>query len=105
MKEKTWAQYLEEKRMKVLSTIIPVLRPFGITKVDYEVNLETYQETLVIDDTRIGCTCNSLEAILQEVIGYLFIKTWVPSSRILAYDPCVDYCIGIITHYWVKEER
>lgn len=42
MKEKTWAQYLEEKRMKVLSTIIPVLRPFGITKVDYEVNLETY---------------------------------------------------------------
>ena len=75
MKEKTWAQYLEEKRMKVLSTIIPVLRPFGITKVDYEVNLETYQETLVIDDTRIGCTCNSLEAILQEVIGYLFIKT------------------------------
>lgn len=105
MKEKTWAQYLEEKRMKVLSTIIPVLRPFGITKVDYEFNLETYQETLVIDDTRIGCTCNSLEAILQEVIGYLFIKTWVPSSRILAYDPCVDHCIGIITHYWVKEER
>lgn len=105
MKEKTWAQYLEEKRMKVLSTIIPVLRPFGITKVDYEVNLETYQETLVIDDIRIGCTCNSLEAILQEVIGYLFIKTWVPSSRILAYDPCVDHCIGIITHCWVKEER
>ena len=42
MKEKTWAQYLKEKRMKVLNTITPVLRPFGITKVDYEVNLETY---------------------------------------------------------------
>ena len=33
MKEKTWAQYLEEKRMKVLNAIIPVLRPFGITKL------------------------------------------------------------------------
>lgn len=105
MKEKTWPQYLEEKRMKVLNTITPVLRPFGITKIDYEINLETYQETLVIDDTKVGCTCNSIEAILQEVIGYLFIKTWVPSSRILRYDPCVEHCIELITHYWVKEER
>lgn len=104
MKEKAWAQYLEEKRMKVLNTIIPVLRTFGITKVDYEVNLETYQETLVIDDTRIRCTCNSIEAILQEVIGYLFIKTWVP-PRILVSDPYVDHCVEVITHYWVKEER
>lgn len=105
MKEKTWAQYLKEKRMKVLNTITPVLRPFGITKVDYEINLETYQETLVIDDTKIGCTCNSIEAILREVIGYLFIKIWVPSSRILRYDPCVEHRIELITHYWVKEER
>ncbi len=104
MKEKTWAQYLEEKRMKVLNAIIPVLRPFGITKVDYEVNLETYQETLVIDDTRIGCTCNSIEAILQEVVGYLFIKTWVP-PRILVSDPYVDHCVETITRYWVKEEQ
>lgn len=101
-KEKSWPQYLKEKRMKVLSTIIPVLKPFGITKVDYEVNLETYQETLVIDDTKIGCTCNSLEAILQEVVGYLFIKTWVP-PRILVSDPYVDHCVEVITRYWIKE--
>lgn len=103
-KEKTWPQYLKEKRMKVLNTVVPVLKPFGITEVDYEVNLETYQETLVIDNVKIGCTCNSIEAILQEVTGYLFIKTWVPSSRILAYDPCVERCIELITHYWIKEE-
>lgn len=36
--EKSWSQYLEKKRMKVLNTIIPVLKPFGITKVDYVID-------------------------------------------------------------------
>ena len=101
--EKSWSQYLEKKRMKVLNTIIPVLKPFGITKVDYVIDEKTYQETLVIDDIKIGCTCNSIEAILQEVVGYLFIKTWVP-PRILVSDPYVDHCVEVITHYWIKEE-
>ena len=91
--EKSWSQYLQEKRVE----------PFDITEVDYVIDEKTYQETLVIDDTKIGCTCNSIEAILQEVVGYLFIKTWVP-PRILVSDPYVDHCVEVITHYWIKEE-
>ena len=44
--EKSWSQYLEKKRMKVLNTIIPVLKPFGITKVDYVIDEKTYQQRL-----------------------------------------------------------
>lgn len=65
----------KKKRVEVLKTVKPILEPFDITEVDYVIDEKTYQETLVIDDTKIGCTCNSIEAILQEVVGYLFIKT------------------------------
>ena len=101
--EKSWSQYLQEKRVEVLKTVKPILEPFDITEVDYVIDENTKQEILVIDDTKIGCTCNSIEAILQEVVGYLFIKTWVP-PRILVSDPYVDHCVEVITHYWIKEE-
>lgn len=101
--EKSWSQYLQEKRIEVLKTVKPILEPFDITEVDYVIDENTKQEILVIDDTKIGCTCNSIEAILQEVVGYLFIKTWVP-PRILVSDPYVDHCVEVITHYWIKEE-
>ena len=101
--KKSWSQYLQEKRVEVLKTVKPILEPFDIAEVDYVIDENTKQETLVIDDTKIGCTCNSIEAILQEVVGYLFIKTWVP-PRILVSDPYVDHCVEVITKYWIKEE-
>ncbi len=102
MKEKSWPLYLKEKRMRVLATIKPILKPYGITRVDYVIDDKTYQETLVIENTRIGCTCNSMEAILQEVIGYLFIKTWVP-LRCTVNNPHIDCCLEIITRYWIDK--
>lgn len=102
--KKSWSQYLQEKRVEVLKTVKPILEPFDITEVDYVIDENTKQEILVIEKAKIDCSCNSIEAIIQEVVGYLFIKTWVPSSRILYYDPHVNHCIEMITHYWIKEE-
>lgn len=68
--------YLSHKRQEVLDNIKPICEVFGIEKYDYEINIDTSSETLVLNDTRIGCSYNSMSVIIEEVIGYIFIKIY-----------------------------
>ena len=80
MKEKTWAQYLEEKeereyrqrqddrKKEVLAAVIPALNAFGITDVDYVI--EETRHVLIVEGVQISsCEYNSIQAIMQEVAG------------------------------------
>lgn len=68
--------YLIEKRLEVLEAIRPICEAFGITDYDYEVNTETGSEYLRIEVTKIGCACNSMWAIKQELVGWIFLNVW-----------------------------
>lgn len=115
MKEKTWAQYLEEKeereyrqrqddrKKEVLAAVIPALNAFGITDVDYVI--EEKRHVLIVEGVQISsCEYNSIQAIMQEVAGYIFAKRWIPTHR-KKNDPCIDSCVERITEHWKKEEK
>jgi len=63
--------YLSQKRQQVLEKIKPICEAFGIKNYDYEIS---DGERLRINDLRIGCTCNSVDAVVEELVGYIFIQ-------------------------------
>lgn len=64
-------EYLAKKRLEVLEAIKPICEAFKIADYDYEV--EGSRERLRIYDTRIGCSCNSIKAVIDELVGYIFV--------------------------------
>ncbi len=66
-------EYFNNKRNTVLETIKPICEAVGITDYDYEIEVKKLSETLVVEGTRIGCTCNSIGATVRELIVYIFI--------------------------------
>ena len=64
-------EYLAKKRLEVLEAIKPICQAFNITDYDYEI--DGNRERLRINDTRIGCSCNSIKAIIDELVGYIFV--------------------------------
>lgn len=72
-------QYLREKRAKILEKIKPLCDCFGI-KYDYVVDYDRNVETLVLNGQEIGCSYNSINAVIDEVIIYIFV-TRVAENR------------------------
>lgn len=66
-------KYLISKREEILKTIKPMCDAFGITNYDYIVGADSYSETLKLDDTLINCSCDSIEAVINELIRYIVI--------------------------------
>lgn len=93
--------YLQKKRAEILEAIRPICNVFGINDYDYEIN-ETYNtEVLRIGDTRIGCSCNSESAVIQELVGYIFIWKWRGRS-LGAFDKQTK---NVIKQYWERGDR
>jgi len=67
---------LEAKRIEVLEAIKPICEAFKIEDYDYEVKESGQREALRIGETRIGCSCNSISAVIEELVGYIFIMKW-----------------------------
>lgn len=76
MCKKNYYYYLIEKRLEVLEAIKPMCEAFNIKDYDYEVNTETGSEYLRIGDTKICCNCNSVWAVQQELVGWIFLIYW-----------------------------
>lgn len=68
-----YLNHLKEKRIEVLKEIKPICEAFGITDYDYIVSDKGQTETLRIESTKIGCSCNSIYAVKQELVGYIFV--------------------------------
>lgn len=92
-------KYLEEKRLKVLEKIKPICEAFAITDYDYEIDDDMYIEILRLNNTKINCSSNSISAIIDEVIGYLFMNYYYKNRSLGAFETHVK---NRITHTWME---
>ena len=56
------------------------------------------RETLRIGNTRIGCSCNSISAVIEELVGYIFIARW-RDRNLGAFSIQTK---NVIKRYWIK---
>ena len=92
-------EYLVEKRQEVLKAIAPICKAFKIRDYDYEI-LPGNQELLRIYDTGIWCTWNSVSAVVDELIGYIFVNVWCRNRSLGAFGP---QTLNKIKAHWAKE--
>ena len=91
-------EQLEAKRIEVLEAIKPICEAFKINDYDYEVKDSGQRETLRIGNTRIGCSCNSISAVINELVGYIFIMRW-RDRNLGAFSIQTK---NVIKRYWIK---
>ena len=89
---------LNQKRAEVLIAIEPIMQAFNIKDYDYTVKETGQTETLRIYNTEIGCSCNSVEAVIDEVIGWLFVKKFCKNRCIGAFR---TQTLNVIKRYWI----
>ena len=95
-------EQLNKKRAEVLSEIEPIMKAFNIKDYDYIVKDTGQTETLRIYDTYIGCSCNSVSAVIDEIIGYLFVKKFCRNRYLGAFR---TQTLNQIRKYWLKEMK
>ena len=89
-----------EKREQVLNAIKPICEAFKIDDYDYVIDYEKGIERLRIYDTEIGCSCNSVSAIIDELVGYIFVNRWTRNRHLGAFQTQV---LNVIKRYWIKK--
>ena len=91
--------YLKEKRVEVLKEIKPYCEVFGITDYDYFVNMNTGGEILKLNNTYIGCTGNSISAVIDEFIGYIIINRYCKNRTLGAFR---TQTMNAIKTFWLN---
>ena len=91
-------EYLKEKRIKVLKAIKPICDVFEISDYDYIIKESGQTETLRIYDVKIGCSCNSIDAVKNELIGFVFLRTFARDRSLGAFDTQTR---NVIKRYWI----
>lgn len=92
--------YYLKKRESILQEIKPICAAFGINDYDYIVYGEAKLEILKLGNTFIGCTGNSVSAVVDELIGYIFITRYCRNRSLVAFDKQTK---NHIMRYWLKE--
>lgn len=92
-------EQLNKKRAEVLEAIAPIMQVFNIKDYDYIVKESGQKETLRIYTTEIGCSYNSVEAVIDEIIGWLFVKKFCKNRYIGAFR---TQTLNQIKRYWIK---
>ena len=67
--------YNADKIRRVENRIKPICEAFSIENYRYTIE-ENGNEYLVLNGTKIGCTGNSISAVVDELIAYIFIKKY-----------------------------
>ena len=89
---------LNIKRTEVIKAIRPICEAFNL-EYDYVVKETGQTETLVLNGQKIGCSCNSIEAIINEIIGYLFVKVYCRNNWIGNFR---TQTLNVIKQYWLN---
>ena len=89
---------LNQKRTEVLIAIEPIMQAFNIKDYDYIVKETGQTETLKIYSTEIGCSCNSIEAVIDEIIGWLFVKKFCKNRDIGAFRM---QTLNVVREHWL----
>lgn len=93
---------LQEKRLEVLKAIEPICKAFNIKNYDYVVKETGQREILRIEDIKVGCSCNSIDAVINELIGVIFIRIWCRNRCLGAFETQTK---NVIKKYWIKEDE
>lgn len=88
---------LKEKRDIILKSIKPICEAYGI-KCDYIIENDPKNEILILDNQNINCTSNSIEAVADEVVGYIFVNIYSKRHYI---GPYKIETLNAIQKYWV----
>ena len=88
-----------DKRTEVLTAIMPICEAFGIKDFDYIVESENHIEQLKLNNTFIGCASNSVSAVINEIIGYLFVTRFCKNRSIGAFR---TQTLNAVREYWMK---
>jgi hypothetical protein len=88
----------DAKKAEVLEAITPICKLFEIEDFDYI--YDEQHERLRLNDTLIGCSCNSVSAVVDELIGYIFVKRWCHNRYLGVFK---TQTLNVIREYWVKE--
>ena len=89
-------EQLKKKRLEVLEAIKPICEAFNID-YDYIVKEKGQTETLVLNGQKIGCSMNSIYAIENEIIGYVFAEIY-SKDKWWHFKP---HTIKFIKQYWL----
>ena len=89
---------MEKKRSEVMKAIKPICEAFNIKDYDYEIKETGQREALRIGEIRIGCSCNSISATIDELIGYLFITRWCRNRSLGTFS---TQCKNVIRQHWI----
>lgn len=90
--------YLEQKRKEVLKEIEPICKAFNIQ--DYDYIIKDGREVLKIYNTYIGCKGNSISAIIDELIGWIFVKIYCKNRSIGAFE---KQTLNVVKRYWIEK--
>lgn len=88
---------LETKRLEVLEAIKPICEAFDL-EYDYIIKETGQTETLVLNGQKIGCSCNSINAVINEVIGYIFVKIYCRDNWLGHFR---TQTLNVIKQYWI----
>lgn len=91
-------EQLKKKRIEVLEAIKPICEAFNL-EYDYIIKETGQTETLVLNGQKIGCSCNSIDATINEVIGYIFVKIYCRNNYIGAFR---TQTLNVIKQYWLN---
>jgi len=89
----------EAKKLEVMNAIKPICEAFGIKNFEYIMTEHT--ERLRLNNTLIGCYSNSVSAVIDEVIGYIFVARYCKNRYIGAFRTQTLNCIR---EHWIKED-
>lgn len=90
--------YYENKRQTILETIEPICEAFGIKEYDYIAKKGS--ERLIVEGQAIGCTSNSIGAVVRELIIYIFI-TSEAIERVSHFQSAV---INDLKRHWLSKK-
>lgn len=89
-------KYYAAKIQQISNRIEPICKVFDIYDYGYAVD-EKGVETLVLNGQEIGCTGNSVEAVVDELIAYIFINRYCRNRSLGAFEKQTK---NYITRYW-----
>ncbi len=91
-------EYRKSKREKILKVIKPICEVFEISSYDYI--YDEHRERLVIEGQAIGCSGNSIGAVVMELINYIWIETYAHNRCLGAFE---KQTLNYLKRMWIKE--
>lgn len=99
IKQKAFMEFtvMGDKKESVLKRIKPIMESFGIKEYDYVLDSDGNREFLTILNDKICCTGNSIDAVVDEVIGWLFVRIFCRNRSIGAFE---KHTLNQVKRYW-----